>query len=768
MAFRISVIRPDDLLNLQIECRNLQLDADSPDGPVLVAEDAAQKAYLIVHFPPQTIAEEAVFESFPMSKAPPNGTPDEPVRQNDQTCLVTLKIPEKSSAHARLGEPTRLVFQLPANSNPRIPYTIEGLLDWAELELSVSPIADVPEIPTSDQWLNAPAITPPSAVETAIELPYRLILSPNHSVVWTHATTPKTHDGRTELWHTRLAQRTADGGVADFSKANPAPLRAIWSPDYVARPSEPEPSWPKLGASDQWAGADVLTAMNSRDRHELVILTSAFKGFIKSKINWATYRPKPIHAEQMILSALGGWLKSRGEWEPPHEWIHKRHFDVDPINPIERLPRNPVFAVPRELIRPLLFEDMIHLLDPVRGDGPPPWALYTGEPGPALNISEWVHVATQGRDHYVRIVYEGFLYPFGHRAALIKVTERKFREVNGTPFAYLAQRMFILVRKPLKDYMLADDTQESLPNKGLRMPLKQVRLTTLVTPDIDQPQPIGGEYSFWIKVGGNDFRFHAVGQDSVKHTVDFTAALIFVPNSDAVPGRIQDIRTHYNLAVNEERRGCLVPGQMITYAEPYHDPNIKSDNTTLLTRSLYFDTDDAPKAKFLPKLEKAAVNLTAVEQLLGTTAPTDIQYYSKYRATGFEGGNEVFAELLTKVQSKFSADKGGGFATPDLSITAVSRKSGPIAGHPDDAAANKFDPGSFFEDVKDSATLFGKIRLGELIAGGDFDCAPTIQFLPQNIPPQVMLHWTPDIEDEVSGGFFLSYQRSRRPIKTDD
>ena len=45
-----------------------------------------------------------------------------------------------------------------------------------------------------------------------------------------------------------------------------------------------------------------------------------------------------------------------------------------------------------------------------------------------LDLSEWVHVAAQGRDHYVRIVYEGELRAFGHRAALVKVTERKFKE----------------------------------------------------------------------------------------------------------------------------------------------------------------------------------------------------------------------------------------------------------------------------------------------------------------------------------------------------
>ena len=70
MALKVDILRPDDLLNLQIECRNLKLDTSDRANPVLVAEDATQVAYLIVQFPPQTIAEEAIFESSPVN-APP-------------------------------------------------------------------------------------------------------------------------------------------------------------------------------------------------------------------------------------------------------------------------------------------------------------------------------------------------------------------------------------------------------------------------------------------------------------------------------------------------------------------------------------------------------------------------------------------------------------------------------------------------------------------------------------------------------------------------
>ena len=287
----IDVIRPDDLLNLSIECRNLQLDKSDRANPVLVPTDAVQPAYLIVHFPPQTIAEEAVYEP---RKEPGNNLEDDGQRQTTETreererreagdgltqsigSLLTQR-----PAWARIAQPSRLVFQLPANSNPRIPYTIEALLNWTRLDLHVAPVAAMAEHPTPEQLAAAPAIAPPSELETAIEMPYRLILSPNRDAVWTHATAPKTHAGRTELWHTRLAHR-ADEKIVDLSKAHPAPLRAIWSPDYVAENFK-FGNWPTLGEADTWAGDDVLTAMNSYDRHELVILTSAFRGFVEDK-----------------------------------------------------------------------------------------------------------------------------------------------------------------------------------------------------------------------------------------------------------------------------------------------------------------------------------------------------------------------------------------------------------------------------------------------------------------------------------------------------
>ena len=56
-----------------------------------------------------------------------------------------------------------------------------------------------------------------------------------------------------------------------------------------------------------------------------------------------------------------------------------------------------------------------------------------------------------GRDQYVRVSEPGFLYPFGHRAAWITVTERKVVD-RADATAFLWQREFIVVRQPVRSF----------------------------------------------------------------------------------------------------------------------------------------------------------------------------------------------------------------------------------------------------------------------------------------------------------------------------
>lgn len=697
MTVRVRLIRPDDLLNLLVEAGNLRLDTSDPDAPALVVDDPDVEAYLAVGFPPQTVVEEAVFDTPPS----PVAAPTPPGFERPEPTAPSKPAPD-GILGSRIGGNSRLVFAVPKDA--RIPYSFEGLLDWAALTPRLSPVAAVPLEPTDDDLRGAGVIAPPDPGHTALELPYRLVLSPTSTGRWVHRGRPLTHAGRTELWHTRLGSEARNGddtpAVVPASREHPAPVRAIWSPDYPNPPAmgDPDRDWP------------VLTPMTPRDRHEIVALTSGFSGYLKGynlypTVDEATYVPTPIYAERLMLSALGGYLTSRGSWNPPMPWVLRRGGG--------------------------------HLGRFVRG--------------PSLNVSEWVHSAAQGRDHYVRIVYEGVVAPFGHRASLIKVTERKIRNrpSDGSPVAFLAQRMFVVIRQPRMDY---DPDRTADPAYGRRMPFRSVRLTTLITPDIMPPVKIlkaGGvpTDAFWVETASGRFRFNAIAEGMTGRPVDFSTTLVFIPFSSAGDAAALVAVRDTQLASGLDR-ACPVPGQRVTYADPIAGG--ESDNTTQVTEELHFTSEVITGAgpRFRPTLLTSFVRLPAVEQLLGVTARTQIRLRKEFIDGGFgstasglfaliskETGPGTFAPVV--LGAAFFADQAGGVATPNLSISALTREHGPVAGSDVATLADGgFDPADFFGNVAASAQLFGTFALTDLLEpGGLGDSAPKVQLSTDRTDP---------------------------------
>lgn len=764
MSLSLELTRPDDLLNLLIEGDNLRLDVSEPDQPALVVDDGDRPGFLRVIFPPQSIAESAVFEA---SLIEPEADPDAPLDPDTaKTVDDPVPLPTPGTVAARIARSSRLVFKVPPDT--RIPFSIEGILDWSRLELSVHPLAAIPPDPTAAQIAAAPAVSAPTPTQTALELPYQLIVSPSHRVRWAHRRQPFTARGRTEMWHTRLqlvgpqADEEAPPQSVELSLLNPAPLRAIWSPDFnPGRPPANVAEDPDLRRA----------AMSPSDRHQLVILTSAFHGYeVERELMFGAgthiggpfilppyfkltlpHVPKPFYAEQVMLSPLGGWLKSRGHWTPPRTARPAFHFPG-------LIELNDLVAAPEfEAERPLLDG----LLVPFRPD---PIGLFQQEPvEDRLDLSEWVHVATQGRDHYVRIVYEGELWPFRNRAALVKVTERKFKEhAGGLVVAHLFQRMFIIVREPEKRFPATD--------RG--MPFKKVRLTTLVTPNIAEPKvtepsfAAGTHRSFWVEVlapGRVFFKFHAVGTDVGGDDVDFTVPLMFVSIAETEDTR-KKAAIAYNAIDKSPRRSAVVPGQKLLFAERAAlEPN---DNTQLVTRALNFVMDAAGSA---PAMLKADVNVPQVQELLGSDAPTTIRYYKGYVDHGFDPKTGVFAEVVKEDPATFKptdpfasliaetlgvtfqSDQAGGIATPNLGVSTLSRALGPLAGKVTDAIAGAFDPATFFK--KGAAQLFGTFDLIDLLVPGATmgTNAPKLRTESQNIPGGKLLvatlDWEPHVKD---------------------
>lgn len=771
MAFSIELTRPDDLLRLRIEGRNLRVQRADGHAPQLAIDVPGRPAFLVVHFPPQAIAERAYFEATPVDVTPDLPPPPNAQPEPDPTSIPVETPETPGKVPARIANGSRLVFKVPPGTT--IPLTTEGLLDWSGLELSVNGIAAIGPEPTAAQIAAAPNIAAPADTETALELPYRLIVSPTAEVRWAHRFRPFSSRGRTELWHTRM-QWPGLAAPTELTAERPASLRAIWSDDYNTplglNPNEEDPDLKRA-------------AMSPNDRHQIVVKTSAFRGYegeitislglagmssgvlsaarlspltgagIELKY-WVPFVPLPFFADQFMLSSLGGWLRSRGGWNLVRK--ARPRFRPEPItlsDLVRHVVRQPVGAeepggglaggpdLAQQIASPL-----------------PPFGLDIFQPlsdEGYLDLSEWVHVATQGRDHYVRLVYEGELLPYRNRAALVKVTERKFKRlISGVVVAHLYQRYFIVVREPEKHFSDAD----------CGMPFKRVRLTTLVTPDIAPPTYVGPR-SFWVEVKTSTsstvrFPFHVVGTDVGGTDSDFPIPMMFLSESAQGSDR-QAVIDAYNDSSTSQRmaeRSARVPGHKILFAE--RDGAAPTDNSLLATRTLTFAMHDGA-----PRLLKAEVNVPQVQELLGTDTPTTIRLYPPFVDGGVDAGGGVFAEVVketptagdpfaavspTTLDVKFSSDKAGGFATPNMGVSTLTRKRGPVAGNAADAAADTFDPTSFFP--KDSAALFGTFDLFSLLQGATLgEGAPQMRTEAQDIPGGKLLiatlDWEPRIQD---------------------
>lgn len=749
MTFSAELVRPEDLVHLRVTGVNLVLDPSDPEAPAIVVEDPDQDGYLTVEFPAQSIAESAYFEwdivKIPAESDPkaPKATPPDPPT-TDPSGHEPLSPPGRPigdrSVAALISRPSRLVFRV--RPGTRIPFSLAGLLDWSQLELSVSPIAAIGRNASAADIAGAPAPAPPGATETAIELPFQLVISPNAAVAWKHRSDPFTSRGRTELWHTRLALKGGNEPI-ELSAKTTAPLRAIWSDDY--RPDDP----PQPSEVDR----DLRrTAMTPNDRYQLVVLTAAFHGWEAeeefklfiiagsgrigqkpiSVTRMVRHVPKPFEAEHLMLSPMGGWLKSEGRWTPPIQVRPpKLRIGVDDV--VRTVLLRPRVAPPFDVAEAL----------PEGAEALAPAAQLQ-----QLDLSEWVHRATLGRDHYVRIVYEGELWPFRHRASLVKVTERKFKESGGVVGAYLMQRMFIVVREPEKEFS----------DRG--NPFRRVRLTTLVTPNIapPSPPPPGTKRTFWVEVfagpGRTLFPFHAIGTDVGGNQVDFTLPLLFVSISDvnSDPSNLPAVAGTYNGTSMTDKRNLTLLGQKVLFAEPG-----SNDNTRLVAETMNYvvDPTGAP-----PRLLKADVRVPQVQELLGTDELTTIALLDTYVKDGFDAATGAFARIAKLSPTRtvdalasmnqatlgvdFQAATAGGIATPNMKVTALTQKMGPLAGRVEDAITGTWKPAEFFPPG--TAQLFGTFDLTVLLSSGGLgDNAPKMVTRRVGDNLVTTLTWTPAV-----------------------
>lgn len=620
-SLSLSVLRTEDLLAMILEFDSVLVTP--PQGPQPGKIAGTANARLTVHLQPQHIAEQAFLQA----------------SQDHQEPVPSDEFPAPpGNVSSRLAGPSRLVFTVPEGET--IPLTLEGVLDALQrLPLNVSAVSRY-ELPgclnLGRLFEPRPQITEPAATETAIEAPYRLLLSPDHEAQWKHALSAIVHGDWVELWHSRLGTTREDGDPR---------VRAIWSPDFHPTSLQGHQDVP------------FRMSLDSRDRNEIVHLTSNYHigGFV----------PTPVETERFMLSTLGAWLKLDGTWDPP--------------------------------------------------------ALNDNS---SLEVVNWRHEAMMARDQYVRVMRAGFLFPYGHKAVLVVVTERKFlyREDAKTPgnIAYLYQRKFIIVREPTRNYGLRD------------IPFRTVSFKTRVTPNLTDPADSDinnhADSAFWPRIdtggGATDFRFHMTGLDWEGNQIEWTTPLVFV-STDVDDSSIGPIITHYNDAtsVTGTRRRHQLAGQSVAFAPSSKSGDTSFEAADLSPEAIEVTGGDGPH--FRPAMKQANVDVPAVKQLLGTSAPSTIEWEDTYLgSSGNSIGNasDVFVKLIGPTALNFATEKVGGMVAPDIGISGLSRSLGPVGGPVQQMVNGEFNPQDIFGT---GVKLLGGINLWEIIKDLVFNAAST-------------------------------------------
>jgi hypothetical protein len=385
-----------------------------------------------------------------------------------------------------------------------------------------------------------------------------------------------------------------------------------------------------------------------------------------------------------------------------------------------------------------------------------------------LSVEEWVHRASMGRDHYVRVVYRGFLFPFGHRVSLVKVSERKFHSGRGHPgqeqrpgnAAYLRQRLFIVIRERERQY---DDTAflNAQTTTGLsvarKFPFSRVRILTETTPDLDPPNTlpssIDGQLMFWPHVGGQPFRFQCVATDLDGRRIAFDLPMIFMDNTRAAPRvydeRSKTLKPDWNAAATAAALAAArynsPPGDKYNYAELDLQrvalaASLKSGDTSVEGETIRFGgevnlpdatrraiSQNLTRPLWVPFVEDVQGRIGPIAHLTGKPGGHRLRFNTEYLKVGFDprpSGNrgEVFVDVDAGSGPvlDFSAqgDRSGGFVQPNIKPAALSRLAGPVMSDPAQFIKGRLPAGAGFPTSPSDLPLpllFGCIPLGELI-----------------------------------------------------
>ncbi len=827
--------RPDDLLVYTVRAQNLKVATGSP--PRLIRSNNNKDALLIIELPPQHFGEEAFLDAtgpeVSQSNSDPNSKPfseTDPLGQApDKNVPTTSKEPigPLPAVKMRMSGPSRLAFLMPAEVDS-LKLTHEDILNacktWPmHLSSLAVPAPNKVQLGLAQDWLQELAISPvwQGATQNAQDFISQLVSSSAVSAIEQSAKritqqvmTDNNRTGRTSYKRlptlinqelSAIQKRFAKLGQPDNQEAAKVLIALYLTRDLsaargkltaeiidildglklVLKPHQPPSNTTALELpyrvtttplpNSYWRHSESLVTHNERtelwhtrlsrhpddgrtskapiraiwspdyeldgiidavnanppkpfrmsldpvDREMLVKVMAGFhlKQASDQRVKPA-YLPLPAYADRLMLSAMGGLLDAEGSWDADH------------------LPYG-------------------------------------------VGLEQWRHLAAMGRDQYVRVVYRGFLFPFGHSASLIKVTERKF-ESHGDNLkqrvAVLRQRFFIVIREPVRHFDGAGHQ-----HAGRNFPFTSVTIKTRVTPNLRPPEQSAATPApnfdlfdtlpkrtcFWPMLGASvDFEFDLQATDIAGKSLSFSMPLLFV-GLEANQTKPAAVLEAYNFVVKTRRETDLHGGNLCfaplsEVADAKGDPRLPTGKLQFLGAQNSVAGINDPQ--IYPEVEQAEIGIQTVQRMLNDPSATlSVRYPQIYKEHGFPTNpnnpnaknlGEVFLEAITPFSLGFGdnaakSDALGAIAAPSMDIGGLSRVIGSTADVMK-VANNEFDPIAFFKDAK----ILGGISVADLLSFASH-LADAPKMLSRELPDRIeaSFEWQTIIKQSDPLGLFV-------------
>jgi hypothetical protein len=408
----------------------------------------------------------------------------------------------------------------------------------------------------------------------------------------------------------------------------------------------------------QWADADYkktndipavdpyfYSLPTPRHAHQLVHLTSNYLDLVQENTK-RKYTPRPVKADKLMLSAMGSWID----------------FKLNIPEDVE-----------------------------------------------LLSVKAWLQRATMGRDHYIKIVERGNLFPFGHKALLVVIAERRIRTINNVNTAVLIQREFIIVKQPELFYGRQQGSNDFIPFPFQRVEIKDLEAEVFSKGIPNETSFIGKELNM-PDGSGKPFYFRTDVDDASGKTVRMEIPMSWIP---ATTPDAAGVVSYY------ENNGwdyytSKAPARPVAFAR-----SLVPGDTTFETAGIIFKARNYARNEsgctFYPEILESAVYIRQIEELTGTRNPVRIKLIDDSNLS------MVFAELIDDEKPKLvfdNTEKGGGFLAPNMNINGLSKLTGLVGNKIEELERVLLKVNDVFKMAdKLMPKLFGVINFIDLLVG---------------------------------------------------